>query len=87
MNPCVLFSGIPHDGSFRRYTESIPQVYGIHSAGIRNPFRRYTESIPQVYGILATYKKPFYQLECVSPTAREHPVGRDELLPFVSHDV
>ncbi|CQB87940.1 Uncharacterised protein [Chlamydia trachomatis] len=51
MNPCVLFSGIPqrmntqlvcgtHSASirnlFRRYTESIPQVYGIHSAGLRN---------------------------------------------------
>ncbi len=51
MNPCVLFSGIPQPikykaiayeysasmrNAFRKYTESIPQVYGIHSAGLRN---------------------------------------------------
>ncbi len=43
MNPCVLFSGIPHNLIFRMRAEWIPPVYGIDSARIRNAFRRATE--------------------------------------------
>ena len=58
MNPCVLFSGIPHTIFrntthyfqeyhthliFRMRAEWIPPVYGIDSARIRNAFRRATE--------------------------------------------
>ncbi len=50
MNPCVLFSGIPHYFQeyhthliFRKRAEWIPPVYGIDSARIRNAFRRATE--------------------------------------------
>ena len=43
MNPCVLFSGIPHNLIFRMRAERIPPVYGIDSARIRNAFRRATE--------------------------------------------
>ena len=39
MNPCVLFSGIPHNLLFRMRAEWIPQGYGIRSARIRNAFR------------------------------------------------
>ena len=42
-----------YNASFRMRAESIPQGYGIHSAGLRNPFRTHTEYVPQPSGISA----------------------------------
>ena len=39
---CVIW-GDPINPLFRTHTESIPQGYGIYSAGLRNPFRTRAE--------------------------------------------
>ena len=68
MNPCVLFSGIPHT-IFRNTTQPhIPYACGMDSACIRNRFRSHTECIPQAYGILPEYQN---QEACLQATSSD----------------